>query len=267
MKKFGLIGEVLSYSFSPFIHEAFFAGQKMEAQYDLVEVAKGDFDANIRSILEGYDGVNITIPYKNMVMPFLDELDELSRQIGAVNTVHNENGKLTGYNTDAHGFLDMLDKFQVPIEDARYVILGTGGASKSVYYGLKTRNVGSIGFISRSQKSDWIQGEEIWTYDTYTPGVADVIVNTTPVGMASKENRSPIDASCLEGATHVVDIIYNPERTPLLRQAEEMGLAVVNGLYMLVSQGIKSEEIWNGVEASGEEKDRIYENLRELMIK
>lgn len=267
MKKFGLIGEVLTYSFSAFIHQAFFEGQKMNAEYDLVEVAKEDFQGSIRGILEGYQGMNVTIPYKNSVIPFLDGLDELSRQIGAVNTVKNEDGKLTGYNTDAHGFLDMLDKFQVPVQGARYVILGTGGAAKSVYYGLKTRSVGSIGFISRSAQSDWIENEQIWTYETFTPGAADVFVNTTPVGMASKEDRSPIDPEKLKGASHVVDLIYNPERTPLLRHAEEMGLSAVNGLYMLVSQGIKSQEIWNDMETAEQEKDRIYENLRELMYK
>jgi shikimate dehydrogenase len=266
MKKFGLIGEVLTYSFSPQIHKAFFADQALEATYDLVEISEATFDQTIRGVLEGYRGMNVTIPYKSRVMAHLDGLDEMSRQIGAVNTVDNVNGVLMGYNTDAYGFLETLKTFQVPTDGARYVILGTGGAAKSVYHALRTLNVASIAFVSRRSESDWIREEPIWTYDTLPMGAGDVFVNTTPVGMASKEARSPIETHLLEGASHVVDLIYNPQKTPLLMKAEAMGMDVVNGWYMLVAQAIRSEEIWNQGAVDPQCKERIAQKLRDLMI-
>lgn len=267
MKRFGLIGEVLSYSYSPIIHKAFYTRHQMDAVYELREVKKKDFSTTIRSILEEYRGLNITIPYKNDILPFLDTADEASRQIGAVNTVSNVDGTLIGFNTDVYGFLDTLDHYRVPVQGARYVILGTGGAAKSVYYGLKTRQVASISFVSRRRESDWIKDEKIWTYDDFPTKKADVFVNTTPVGMTSKEARSPIEVEKLDGAGHVVDLIYNPEKTPLLVEAEKAGLQVVNGLFMLVSQALKSEEIWTGVEVDAEEKERIHQIIAELMYK
>ena len=265
MKKFGLIGQTLTYSYSPIIHKEVFAGQNIEGSYDLLEVNPTTFQETIPKMLKNYHGLNVTIPYKNQIIPFLDELDPLSRQIGAVNTVMNRDGFLEGFNTDAHGFLETLEKYKVPSKGCRYLVLGTGGAAKSVYYALQTLPVASVSFVSRNEESHWIKDEKIWTYETLLPGCGDVIVNTTPVGMTSKEARSPLEPRFLEGASHVVDLIYNPQKTPLLRDGEKLGLVGVNGLYMLVSQAIRSEEIWNDIVVVPSEKERIYALLQQLM--
>lgn len=265
MKKFGLIGQTLSYSYSPTIHREVFAGQNIQASYDLLEVDPSVFLETIPGILRSYQGLNVTIPYKNQIIPLLDALDPLSRSIGAVNTVKNQDGFFVGYNTDAHGFLETLERYRVPVKGSRYLILGTGGAAKSVYYALQTLPVESVAFVSRHPESDWIKDEKIWTYDTLVPDRGDVIVNTTPLGMTSKEARSPLDSRFLDGATHVVDLIYNPRKTPLLQDGESLGLAVVNGLYMLVSQAIRSEEIWNDITVSAEEKERIFSLVEDMM--
>lgn len=265
MKKFGLIGQTLSYSFSPIIHKEVFAGQHLQASYDLLEVEPSAFLKTVPGLLKAYHGLNVTIPYKNQILSLMDALDPLCEKIGAVNTVKNRDGFFVGYNTDAHGFLETLERYEVPVKGCRYLVLGTGGAAKSVYHALQTLPVSSVSFVSRSPESDWIKDEIIWTYNTLTPGRGDVIVNTTPLGMTSKEARSPLEPHFLEGASHVVDLIYNPQKTPLLRDGEDLGLVCVNGLYMLVSQAIRSEEIWNDISVSWEEKERIFSLVEHLM--
>lgn len=266
MKKFCLIGEKLSYSFSPYIHEELFKHTDIRGNYGIEEISKASFKNTAREVIRSYDGCNVTIPYKSDVMEFLDELDSVSLEIGAVNTIKNIDGRLYGYNTDVHGFGETLEKFKITVADKTFVIAGTGGAAKSVYFYLKNHKPKDIIFLSGKKESDWIKDHEIKRYEDYKATAGDVLINTTPVGMSTRDTeQSPLSEENIAGISHVVDLIYNPKETKLMKIAKKQGVAAVNGLYMLVSQAIRSEEIWNDIQVSWNVKDSIYKKTWNLM--
>lgn len=265
MKKFALIGEKVPYTYSPQIHKLWYQVKNINATYGIEEIPMNEFDKRIHEVLDQYDGVNITMPYKNKMMSVVDELDDVAKKIGAVNTVMKKNGKRMGYNTDLYGFSRMLDYFDVKINNKRVYIAGTGGASKSVFHSIKEREPKKIVFLSRSQTSDWIEGAEIVSYGKFSEGDADVVVNATPLGMSKHEGQSPLGVDQIRGCESLVDLIYNPEKTLFLKQGDQLGLKTVNGLYMLVAQAIKSEEIWNDVTTTEDEMNKIYQKIAQLM--
>ena len=224
-----LLGEHLSHSFSPQIHSLI-----ADYSYGIKEVAKQDLSPFIAS--ENFDFLNVTIPYKKDIIPLLSKLSEEAEKIGAVNTVKRSNGKLIGYNTDYYGFAYTLKKIGISVEGAKVLVLGSGGASMPVKAVLKDRGAAQIVTISRSGENNY---QNISKHSD-----ADVIVNTTPVGMYPNNLEKLIDLSVFPNCRGVIDIVYNPLKTRLLLDAENLGIKNICGLPMLVAQAKRAAEIF-----------------------
>ncbi len=243
MSEYGLIGKNLSHSFS----KQYFQKKFEDLGLDYLEYTNFELNdiSEIKSVLSKNPllrGFNVTIPYKESIIPFMDELSPEARGIAAVNCVKISNGKLIGHNTDAYGFATSIKPFLEP-QHSRALVLGTGGASKAVVFVLKRLNV-EVFFASTSKKR---QGT--FAYETLNERLFNAckfIINTTPVGMFPNVNECPnIPYECL-GSQHLVyDLIYNPEETLFLKKAKEQGAITINGLSMLQLQAEKSWEIWN----------------------
>ena len=240
MKTYGLIGKSLGHSFSPGFFNSFFEQHGIEAQYKLIEL---DSIERVKPILDGaYHGLNVTIPYKEAIIPFLDELSPEAKVIGAVNTIVFNKGKTIGFNTDAFGFQQSIKPF-LTFEHERALILGTGGSSKAVAHVLKNLGI-QVNFLSRKE-----QGANIYPYSQVNEamlGACKLIVNCTPVGMFPHTEVCSLPLLDGIGSSHlVVDLIYNPDETLLLKEAKLRGAATLNGLPMLKAQALKSWELWN----------------------
>lgn len=222
---YGLLGEHLSHSYSKQIHEAL-----ADYTYDLIPLSREELKEFMTA--KNFTAVNVTIPYKREVIPYLDVLDERARSIGAVNTVVNKNGRLYGYNTDYSGFFYTLKHNNIHITGEKVIVLGNGGAAQAVLAVLRDLSVKEIIIV------DIVPGKDVCSYEEVKLLHTDaaVLVNTSPVGMYPKTDASPIDLTPFSKLTAVVDVIYNPEVTKLLAQAKEHGLIAVNGLQMLVAQ-------------------------------
>lgn len=249
MLKYALLGEKLSHSLSPEIHAEIFKALGIKASYTLVETSP----TGIEDELSKYDGLNVTIPYKTEVMKYLDSLSVEAKKIGAVNTIYE--GK--GYNTDYYGFGKMLEINNIPVENQVVYILGTGGASKAVYQYLKDHQAKKIIFVSRNKK-----GKHIINYDVLKEKSGDLIINTTPVGMYPKTEVSPLKRNVIKEFKFAVDLIYNPFETEFLKLAKAEGLKTTNGLYMLVGQAVKAEEIWQNRVIKDDLINKIHKILR-----
>jgi len=240
MKKFGLIGKSLEHSFSPAFFSAYFEAHLIEASYELIPMEE---ITAIPSLFSGtYHGLNVTIPYKETIIPYLDELSVEASAIGAVNTVVFRGGKTLGYNTDAFGFHQSIKPF-LTYHHERALILGTGGSSKAVAHVL--RNLGiQVNFLSREKT-----GPNVYFYPSVNAtmlGACKLIVNCTPVGMFPSSEACPLPLfEGIESRHLVVDLIYNPAETLFLSEAKKRGATTLNGLPMLHAQALKSWELWN----------------------
>lgn len=254
--KYALIGEKLSHSLSKVLHNEFFRIIGEQSIYDMIEISKDNFDAEFKKVLsKGYTGINVTIPYKFAVMDYLDEIDDAAKKIGAVNTICTGDC-LKGYNTDFYGLIATYERFGVKIKNKDIVILGTGGASKAVEKSCEHLGAKSITYVSRDKAKKL--NHKVIDYSEKICG--DVLINSTPVGMYPKMDLSPLpDTSCF---SDVVDLIYNPNETLLLKNAKKHGANTVNGLYMLVAQGICSQMLWHGKEFDKKIIDDIYDVLK-----
>ena len=245
MIKFGLIGRNLKHSFSKQYFEKKFREQGLENySYDLFEINAIEDLKTIIAENKDLKGLNITIPYKESVLPFLDELSPEAKEIGAVNCIHFVKNKLIGYNTDAYGFSQSIKPF-LDTNHQRALILGTGGASKAVAYSLKKVGV-EIYFVTSSPVK---KTGNTFFYPEINALVMDafkLIVNTTPLGTFPGINECPALPYHLFTARHLAyDLVYNPEQSLFLKQAKEQGSVTVNGLSMLQLQAEKNWEIWN----------------------
>lgn len=243
MNKYGLIGYPLGHSFSEKFFTEKFAREHIDAQYRLYPM---ESVSKVSDLIADPDmrGFNVTIPYKQQIMPLLDELDEEAANVGAVNVVKiiRENGttKLKGYNSDIYGFYESIRPFLKP-QHKKALILGTGGASKAVCAMLKKLNIEYV-FVSRSPKESQLSYDQI---DSQTMNEYKVVVNTTPLGMSPNLDTCPPLPYELFTPEHLAfDLVYNPETTKFLRLAAEHGAATKNGLEMLHLQAIRAWEIW-----------------------
>ena len=240
MKKFGLIGKSLKHSFSKqYFEEKFRELNLNDFSYDLIE--KENLEGiNIFLIENNYSGVNVTIPYKEKIIPFLDEISDEAKQIGAINTIKNENEKLIGYNTDYFGFQESLLKF-IPHNKIKALVFGTGGASKAIIQVLEDLFIHHK-IVSRQNGYDF-------NYQTLPSKVlADykLLINTTPLGtFPNVEDCINIDFNQISDSHFLFDLIYNPEKTLFLQKGKTRGAKVKNGLEMLQLQAEKSWQIWN----------------------
>jgi shikimate dehydrogenase len=237
----GLLGKTLSHSFSKSFFEAYFVSNKMDATYTNFEIEAIEQVASIFAI-EGLTGFNVTIPYKEAIIPFLEELSPEAKEIGAVNTVKIVQGRKIGYNTDAFGFQQSIKPFLTNLHE-KALVLGTGGASKAVAYVLK--NIGiDVLYVSRnpSNSNTFSYGQ----INEYMLKACKLVVNTTPVGTFPNIEDCPVFP--FEGLSNehlVVDLIYNPAETSFLKNAKQAGATILNGESMLKEQALKSLQIWN----------------------
>jgi shikimate dehydrogenase len=242
MSRFGLIGRTLSHSFSKTYFEKKFKILDLDHSYTNFEIDTVEDLKKIISENEDLRGLNVTIPYKETIIPFLDELSPEAKEIGAVNCINIVDQKLTGYNTDAYGFSQSIKPF-LDTNHERALVLGTGGASKAVAYALKKTGV-DVYFVSSSAKKN----DHTFLYSEINEVVMNafkLIVNTTPLGMYPDVNECPPLPYHLFTPKHLAyDLVYNPEQTRFLKQAKEHGALIVNGLSMLQLQAEKSWEIW-----------------------
>jgi len=262
------LGSRLGHSLSPLIHEKIFDLLGIEASYELIEVPEEDLAAKVKELSQSYAGLNVTIPHKVAVMKSLDEVSDEAAAIGAVNTVLFRDGRATGYNTDCTGFAMMLLNNGIEMEGRTFCVLGTGGASRAVLYALSVSDADKITVVSRDKKNaplDLREKYEVIDYDDLKSVAADVIVNTTPVGMFPHMSGSPVDASVMEHFASAVDIVYNPPVTRFMDLALKQGKTALNGLYMLAAQAVAAEEIWLDKELDYDMVPSIEADLRRAL--
>lgn len=244
MKTYGLIGYPLGHSFSRGYFTDFFANQGIDAEYKNFELSSIELLPTLLESEKTLCGFNVTIPYKQQIFPYLNELDEAAQAIGAVNVVKviHKDGKrhLKGYNSDYIGFANSIRPLLKP-HHTHALILGTGGASKAVDYALRQLEMKTI-FVSRTER------ENIISYDRLTPELLEkytVIVNTTPLGMHPKVDECPpLDYSLVTSRHLLYDVIYNPAKTLFLQHGEERGATICNGMEMLIGQAQAAWNIW-----------------------
>ena len=254
--KYALIGEKLGHSMSKILHEKYFEIKDENSTYDLVEIKKDNFDLEFKKLIaKGYDGINVTIPYKKDVLPYLDSISPEAEKIGAVNTIKIKNGRLYGYNTDFFGIIRTFERYGIEIKNKDAVILGTGGASAAVKEACLDLGAKSVVFVSRKRKIHC--GMLTKTYDEFISG--DVLINATPVGMYPDIDACPIDKINFSA---VFDLIYNPEKTLLLKRAASQGKKAVNGLYMLISQGIYAQSIWQNIPFEYDINEKVFDEVK-----
>ncbi|KDR94491.1 shikimate dehydrogenase [Peptoclostridium litorale DSM 5388] len=266
---YGLLGEKLSHSMSPQIHSIIFEKLQKSGCYHIFEVKKADLKPAVKGLLAlGARGVNVTIPYKQNVMESLDYISDEAAAIGAVNTIHFKDGAAMGYNTDYYGFKMMLDKFKVEIKGKSFAVLGSGGAAKSVVKCLEDFGAKRICMVSRNAKMAGAEFTDIEVIDYNELAGAedmDTAINCTPCGMHPCTEESPLDEKSVQKFSCVVDLIYNPKTTMLMKQARAHGIKAVNGLYMLVGQAVKAQEIWNDVQISDGDVEDIYRRVDSMV--
>ena len=250
MLRCGLLGRKLGHSYSPQIHKEL-AGYA----YKLFEKEPEELETFLRS--GTFDGLNVTIPYKKAVMPLLDEISPEAAAIGSVNTIVNRDGKLTGYNTDAFGFTWLLRKSGVDVRGKKALVFGSGGASVTVQYVLRSLGADPVVVISRTGENNY---ENLGKHRD-----AKILVNATPVGMYPGNGESPVDLSVFDAPDGVLDVVYNPARTALMLQAEELSIPHASGLSMLVAQAKKACEYFTDQPVPDAEIDRIEALLSRQM--
>ena len=262
----GIFGYPIGHSISPVMHNAAFKKAEIDAVYEAWQTPPDDLAEGVASLRgESYLGANITVPHKQAVMEHLDEIDELAARVGAVNTIVNQNGRLIGSNTDALGFINSLqNEAGVNVSGLKIVLIGAGGAARAAAHALADEQAGEITIGNRTVERAASLAEEMREAGAETVSFsisdpdflsacerADLIVNSTSVGMlhGPAEDESPIPASAISPGCVVYDMVYNPTRTPLLTDAENVGAQVVGGLPMLVYQGAAAWTRWTGREA------------------
>ena len=242
MKKFGLLGKNINYSFSRGYFKDKFETNKLDCSYNNFDLETIEDFKFLKSTESQLSGLNVTIPYKQKVIPYLDAIDSEAQEIGAVNTIKIENGKLTGYNTDHYGFEHSLKPHLKP-GHKRALILGTGGASKAIAYALNKLGI-SYEYVSRTQSS-----AVKYTYDSlFINGIEDyqIIINCTPLGTFPDVTKCPqIPYEQLTSNHLLFDLIYNPEETLFLKNGKKKNATILNGLEMLRLQAEKSWDLWN----------------------
>jgi 3-dehydroquinate dehydratase/shikimate dehydrogenase len=261
---YGVIGDPVSSSKSPYMHNAAFAFEAMNAVFlpllvkNLDEFILRIVRRETREVELNFAGFSVTMPHKEAIINHLDDIDDTAKKIGAVNTVKIERDKLVGYNTDAHGFITPLKEKFGDLKNARVAVLGAGGAARACVYALSQKGADVTVFARDSKKANSFV-EEFNINAKLFPSVGsdkslvdtfDILVNATPFGMKGDlENESPLTAEQLAGVKFVYDLVTRPDHSPLVGEAKKAGIPVIGGLEMLIAQGVKQFEIWTGRDA------------------
>lgn len=272
-KLVGLLGYPLAQSFSSLMQNKAFEEYKLNKVYMPIEVLHENLEVVLKGISKmNFEGFNITKPYKIEIMKYLDEIDEYAKCIGAVNTVVIKNGLLKGYNTDGTGFLRSFEKStNLTIKEKNVLILGSGGAARAIGMTLALNKANNIIVCNRTYEKALALSNDINTqtgvssyaipmeYEILEKAVNNVhvIINTTSVGMVPDDDNSSLDKNLLHKNLIVCDVVYNPRKTKLIKDAENVGCKVVLGLGMLVYQGAEAFELWTGLKAPEELMYRV----------
>jgi len=257
-KTFAVIGDPIDHSLSPTIHNAAFRELGLDCTYIAYRIPKMELSSGLESLKSiMVTGFNVTIPHKIEMLKYLDDIDEDCKVIGAVNTVVNNDGKLKGYNTDLQGFLEPIKKRKLEIKNSNVLLLGAGGAARAIVMGFVKEKAISITIANRTIENaqslvDFAQKNGIeaksCTLDKIDANSDyKFIVNATSIGL--KNESSPIDTSMINQDTVVYDIVYRPMNTNLIKQSKKIGATVIYGYEMLLSQAVKSFEIWHNIKA------------------
>lgn len=276
MQQYGIIGYPLEHSFSPKIHNTAFEHYHLDAQYNKIEIEQSIFDAKIKELKKGGEwyGFNVTIPHKQNIISYLDELEPICEQIGAVNTVKvNKDGSWKGFNTDYMGFIKPIQSELSKLNNC--LLIGAGGAAQAVGFGiLKFSSIGRIAVIDRINERAESLVNKLKSFSAKDYDIIDfkminnikesfdLIVNMSPVGMGDLKDQAPMSIkTIIKNHTIVYDLIYNPAKTLFLKEAEQLGLRTVNGLPMLIGQAEESFKIWTGRNFP----DKLYKQLKDYL--
>lgn len=274
----GVMGDPIAHSKSPAMHNAALLAAGVNGMYMPLHVHPDQLEAAVRGIVAlGYRGVNVTIPHKEQVMQYLDVIDESARLIGAVNTIVNEGGTLTGYNTDGIGYVRSLKEEAVPeLAGKRIAVLGAGGAARGVIYALALEKPEHIHILNRTADRAIALASDLRSHGlgeisgsgmeevANVLATADIVINTTSAGMHPHVDDVPVDPSLIREGAAVSDLIYNPLETRLLRESRMRGCTVHGGLGMFVYQGAVAFEHWLGIPAPVETMRRAVLNSFEV---
>ena len=248
--EYGLIGEHLPHSFSKIIHE-----KLAPYTYELHELRPDEVDGFMKA--REFKGINVTIPYKQTVIPYLDEISDQARSIGAVNTIVNRDGKLIGYNTDYFGMKSLIDKIGIKVAGRKVLILGTGGTSKTARAVVTDMGAAEVYRVSRTGREGALTYAE--AYEKHAD--ADILINTTPCGMYPNIDGCPVDLGRFTNLSGVVDAIYNPLRTVLILEAQKRGIPAEGGLYMLVIQAVYAAEYFADMKIASEKSNEVFTQI------
>ena len=250
MKKYGCIGKKLAHSFSKEIHE-----KLADYAYDLIELAEEEIAPFFEK--KDFAAINVTIPYKQTVIPYLDSISEVAERIGAVNTIVNKDGKLCGYNTDYYGMKALIERIGIDLTGKKVLVLGTGGTSKTARVVAADLGAAEILTVSRRKTDHYITYEEA----VQEHADANVIINTTPSGMYPDCESRPIDITEFTQLIGVVDVVYNPLCTNLVLDAKQRGIKAEGGLYMLIMQAVVAVERFLDTRIAKEVADRVFASI------
>ncbi len=265
---YGIIGDPVSHSLSPVMHNLAFRERNIKAVYGAFRVDSSELAKAVEGIRAlNIKGLSVTIPHKEKIMEYLDEIDETAREIGAVNTILNQDGILKGYNTDWIGVLKAFEKNGVNLKDKRVVVVGAGGASKAVIYALIKGGAKEIFVYNRTfERAKELQkkfGIIAKPWEELKNAVGEVIVQTTSVGLKSWD--TPVEEEIISRFKVAMDIVYLPLKTRFLSIAEKCGLKIIDGLQMLLYQGVEQFKLWTGIEPPVELMEKaIYEEVKKL---
>lgn len=248
--KYGCIGEHLKHSFSKEIHNAL-----ADYEYEILEIEKDKLSEFAEK--KNFSAINVTIPYKEQIMPHMYFIDEHARSIGAVNTVVNRDGRLYGYNTDFYGMSMLIKHANIDLADKKVAILGTGGTSKTSLAVARALGAREIIRVSRSAREDAVSYSQL--YENHKD--VEIIINTTPTGMFPSIFDYPVDLSCFEKLSGVIDAVYNPLRTTLILEARKRKISAEGGLYMLVAQALRASEIFIDKSYDDADLSRVYKKI------
>lgn len=258
-KKYGLIGNPISKTLSPFIHNKFYEKNNINSIYLTFEVENRDFEKVLESFkVLGIEGFNITIPYKEKIIKYLDKIDPLAEKINAINTVDIVDNKMIGYNTDGLGFLKSLELNDIDLKDKKVLVLGAGGGSRAVTISLLEKEIGKLYITNRTSNRGIKLVSELkniykdrnieftgFNLSELNKEEIDIVINTTSVGMYPKIDESPMEFIGFKKNLILYDLIYKPIESKFLKEGKKLGYKTINGLEMLYYQGIEAQKIWN----------------------
>ena len=259
-----MVGERLGHSLSVPIHQAVYQKMGLPGAYRLMEVPRekaGKIAEAMR--LFSFRGLNVTIPYKETVMPLMDEITPFAKMVGAVNTIENTGDRLTGHNTDVYGLIAMLERFSLGPVSGPCAVLGSGGAAKAAVAALAQMGAKEIYVVTRDKQKIKapIGPARLVSYEELDEITGDVLINATPVGMYPNGGGCPVGESVISRFRRAADTVYNPGQTVFFKTARRLNKPACTGLYMLVCQAVRAEELWWNIQIPKNVPEDIYQAL------